>query len=105
MNTYTLPPFLPLPLPPFLCCFLSSFASSSLPLPLPPFLCLQMRGITGVAQPVGLYSVMIQISSHMLPSIHVIATARDSEVILGRDVLNHLIITLNGLAGVTEIEI
>ena len=66
---------------------------------------MQMRGITGVAQPVGLYSVMIQISSHILPSIHVIATARGSEVIPGRDVLNHLIITLNGLAGVTEIEI
>jgi hypothetical protein len=28
-----------------------------------------------------------------------------NEAILGRDVLNHLVVTLNGLAGVTEISV
>ncbi len=65
----------------------------------------RMRGITGVSQPVNLYLVTIQISIHRLPSMRVIATTPGNEVILGRDALNHLIITLNGLAGVTEIEI
>ncbi|MCX6048428.1 MAG: retroviral-like aspartic protease family protein [Chloroflexi bacterium] len=65
----------------------------------------RMRGVTGVAQQVNLYLVTIQISVHRLPAIRVIATTPGNEVILGRDVLNHLIVMLNGLAGVTEIEI
>jgi len=65
----------------------------------------RMRGITGVPQQVNLYRVTIEISVHRLPGIRVIASNLGSEVILGRDVLNHLIVTLNGLAGVTEVEI
>ncbi len=65
----------------------------------------RMRGITGVSQQVNLYLVTIQLSLHRLPGIRVIATASGNEVILGHDALNHLIITPNGLAGVTEIEI
>ena len=65
----------------------------------------QMRGIIGRSQEVDLYLVTIQISVHRLPGIRVIAANPGTEVILGRDVLNHLIVTLNGLAGVTEIEI
>ena len=65
----------------------------------------RMCGITGVSQQVNLYLVTIQLSLHRLPGIRVIATTSGNEVILGRDALNHLIITLNGLAGVTEIEI
>lgn len=65
----------------------------------------RMRGITEASRRVNLYSVVLQISIHRLPSIRVVGSAAGTEVILGRDVLNHLIITLNGLAGVTEIEI
>ncbi len=65
----------------------------------------RMRGITGASKRINLYSVTLQISSHRLSSIHVVGSAPGTEVILGRDVLNHLIVTLNGLAGVTEIEI
>ena len=65
----------------------------------------QMRGIIGRSQEVDLYLVTIQISIHRLPGIRVIAANPGTEIILGRDVLNHLIVALNGLAGVTEIEI
>src|SRR4051794_27884558 len=61
----------------------------------------RMRGIIGASRRVNLYSVTIQISTHRLPSIRVVGSAFGTEVILGRDVLNHLILTLNGLAGVT----
>jgi len=65
----------------------------------------RMRGITGSSKRVNLYSATLQISSHRLSSIHVVGSTSGTEVILGRDVLNHLIVTLNGLAGVTEIEV
>ena len=61
-----------------------------------------MRGVTGVAQMVDLYAVTIELGSQIVPAIWAIATL-DNEVILGRDVLNQLVITLNGPAEVTEV--
>jgi predicted aspartyl protease len=63
----------------------------------------QMRGIIGTAYPVDLYLVTVQMGSYTLSGIRAIAAAADAEPIIGRDVLNQLIITLNGLAGVTEV--
>jgi predicted aspartyl protease len=65
----------------------------------------RLRGISGGAEIVQLYGVTIRVQDHVLPSVHVVATAHGGEPILGRDVLNHLIVTLNGLAGVTEIAV
>lgn len=62
----------------------------------------QMRGVTGVAQTVDLYIITIEIGQQTVPAIRAIATL-DNEAIIGRDVLNQLVITLNGPAEITEI--
>jgi len=62
-----------------------------------------VSGISGVRQQVNLYLVDVQIGSYIVPSIRVVETNNQREAILGRDVLNQLIIKLNGLAQVTEI--
>jgi len=65
----------------------------------------QLRGVTGVAKRVGLYLVSIRISTHIAHVVHVVAGDKATEVILGRDVLNHHVVTLDGPAGVTEIRL
>ena len=62
-----------------------------------------VSGISGVRQQINLHLVDVQIGPHWVPAIRVIETANQREAILGRDVLNQLIVTLNGLAQVTEI--
>jgi len=62
-----------------------------------------VSGISGVRQPVNLRLVDVQVGSHLIPAVRVIETINQQEAILGRDVLNQLIVTLNGLAQVTEI--
>lgn len=64
----------------------------------------QMRGVTGMAYPVDLYSITVQIGPHTIPAVRAIAAAPDGETIVGRDVLNQLVVTLDGPAGVTEIK-
>ena len=61
----------------------------------------QMRGVTGVALTVDLYVVIIQIGRQVIHAIRAVAT-QDDEAIIGRDVLNQLVVTLNGPAEVTE---
>jgi predicted aspartyl protease len=63
----------------------------------------RMRGVIGPAQAVQLYQVAIQIGPYTIPAIRAIAADEDSPAILGRDVLNHLIVTLDGIAGTTEV--
>jgi len=63
----------------------------------------QMRGVTGVAQKVDCYRVTVRIGSQVIPGIRAIATTSSQEAIIGRDVLNQLVVTLNGLAQVVEI--
>lgn len=62
-----------------------------------------LRTVTGKRSLVDLYRVTIRIGPFHMPAIRAIATDRSSEAIIGRDVLNHLVVTLNGLAGITEI--
>lgn len=63
----------------------------------------QIRTVSGVAHSVELFSVVIQIGNIRLGGIRAVGMSNLAEPILGRDILNHLIVTLNGLAGVTEI--
>lgn len=63
----------------------------------------QMRGIAGKPVPVALYFVTVQIDNLNLPGIKAVASRSSNEAIIGRDVLNHLIVTLDGIAGQTEI--
>jgi predicted aspartyl protease len=63
----------------------------------------RMTGITGASTMVDLYMVQVQIGDFTLRGVKAVASRTGNEVILGRDVLNHLIITLDGIAGITEI--
>jgi hypothetical protein len=63
----------------------------------------RLRGVTGLSQLVNVYLVNLQVGTHVVRGVRVVSAPEESEFILGRNVLNHLIVTLNGLAGVTEI--
>jgi hypothetical protein len=62
-----------------------------------------MRGSTGGRIEVDLYLVAIRIGSNLIRGLHVVGIPNSNETIIGRDVLNQLIVTLNGHASVTEI--
>jgi predicted aspartyl protease len=63
-----------------------------------------LRTVTGMRSVVDLYPVVVEIGPFRFPNLKVIATNRDSEIIVGRDILEHLIVILDGLASVTEIK-
>ena len=62
-----------------------------------------MSTTTTARRLVNLYAVSLRIGSHERRAMSVVGSEDIEEVILGRDILNHMIVTLNGLAGVTEI--
>jgi hypothetical protein len=62
-----------------------------------------LRGTAASRMVVDRYWVSLGIGGHIWTPIQVVGAATDEEAILGRDVLNHLIVTLNGLASVVEI--
>ena len=62
----------------------------------------RIRGITGDTQFVDVYVANLYIGSHILHAVRLVGTESE-EAILGRNVLNQLTITLDGLASVTEI--
>ncbi len=64
---------------------------------------MQMRGVSGGSSLVNRYLVSLQIGSHKIPRVRAVASSQNGDALLGRDVLNHLIVTLNGLAATTEI--
>jgi len=63
-----------------------------------------LRGTTGSAQRLDRYTVRVRIEAQTIYAVSAVATAMGSEPILSRDVLNDLIMTLHGPAGVTEVE-
>jgi predicted aspartyl protease len=62
-----------------------------------------LRGITGERRAVKLYLVNLEIGPSRLRGIRVASMPMRTEFILGRNVLNQMTVTLNGLALVTEI--
>lgn len=62
-----------------------------------------VQDASGLRVPVAIYMVQLQIGSVVLPSIEVVGRIGLNETIIGRDMLNQFIVTLNGLANVTEI--
>ena len=60
-------------------------------------------GVYGQVRTVSVYPVDVQIGLLFIPSIQAIGVADDDEPLIGRNVLNHLIVTLDGIGGVTEI--
>lgn len=62
----------------------------------------QMRGVGDHPIVVEMYLVTLFVGEFTFPGIEVIAAAENSEALIGRDVLNQLIVPLNGLANVVE---
>jgi predicted aspartyl protease len=59
------------------------------------------RNVSGIRYRVSMYRVTLVIGSLDFYGIEAIANNQTNEVIVGRDVLNQLVVTLNGLAGET----
>jgi hypothetical protein len=62
-----------------------------------------VRDLYGIRHPASIYIVQLEVGDLILPGIEVIGRAGTTETIIGRDVLNQLIVTLNGLANIAEI--
>ncbi len=63
----------------------------------------QMRGVTGHPVIVETYLVKLRIGPLEFPGVEAVAMAPNSEALIGRDVLNQMVVTLNGLAHVVEL--
>jgi predicted aspartyl protease len=63
----------------------------------------RIKGILGDSQVADIYLVSLRIGPHLLSTLRVVAAAEGDEIILGRNVLNQLVVTLNGLASAVEI--
>lgn len=64
-----------------------------------------MHGVLGVGEPVDRYTVAISLSTLTLHGIDAVAVPTGTEGVIGRDVLNHLMLALNGPAHTTQITI
>jgi predicted aspartyl protease len=62
-----------------------------------------MRGMMSARSEVALYSLSLRVGSYVQGELSVVADPEGDEMVLGRDVLNHLQVTLNGIAGAVEI--
>jgi hypothetical protein len=63
-----------------------------------------IQDLSGIRYPVAIFSVEIHIGQIVLYGMDVVGRNQISEVIIGRDVLNQLIVLMNGLAYTTEIQ-
>lgn len=62
-----------------------------------------MRGVSGISYRVPMYIVALKIGVIDIFGIRAIGDRQNQDMIIGRDVLNQLIVTLNGLAQVVEL--
>lgn len=65
---------------------------------------LWMRGVTGSRVAVDLYLVRIRIGTNIVRGVHVVSIPSTVGSVIGRDVLNQLVITLDGPAEATIID-
>lgn len=56
------------------------------------------RNISGMRYRVAVYMINLSISSIIFSDVEVIANQQTDEIVLGRDILNELLVTLNGPA-------
>ncbi len=63
----------------------------------------RMRGVSGIGQSVEVFLVALEIGPIIIKGIRVIGDGEGNELIIGRNVLNQFVVTLNGLAGEVEI--
>lgn len=64
-----------------------------------------MRGVIGQSQTVDRYTITLRISKYIVQTVHAVAVSPEREAVVGRDVLNHMVTTLNGPAYTTEIAV
>lgn len=57
-----------------------------------------IRGVTGVRTLAETYLAIVHIGQQIIPVPAIVALLRGEEAVLGRDVLNHLVLTLDGPA-------
>ncbi len=63
----------------------------------------QIRGISGDSYPVAIYLANLRLGPYVISAVRVVAVPENAEIILGRNVLNQLVVTLDGITGVTQI--
>ncbi|MEZ4705732.1 MAG: retroviral-like aspartic protease family protein [Caldilineaceae bacterium] len=63
----------------------------------------RVRGVFGHVQVMNVYFVDIQIGDYQVPATHVVGLNPGETAIVGRDILNYLIVTLDGIGSITEI--
>jgi hypothetical protein len=62
-----------------------------------------MRSITGSRSIIDIYQIRLRLGPHTFPKVRVAADRYNPIMILGRDVLNQMVVVLKGLAAATEI--
>jgi predicted aspartyl protease len=63
----------------------------------------RLRSLWGEARMVRIFLVDLQIGDQVLPSVEVVADDAGSEILLGRNVLNSLILLLDGVHEQTDL--
>lgn len=63
----------------------------------------RVRSVFGHTRNVNLYFVDVQVGDYQVPAIQVIGIQSGETAIIGRDILNHLIVLLDGIGSTTEI--
>jgi len=63
----------------------------------------RMRSHWGVSRPVTIYLVDMDVAGFRLPGVEVIGDDQSNEILLGRNVLNKLVLLLDGPAKTTSI--
>lgn len=63
----------------------------------------QMVGVAGIGVQVELHLLSLHLGSISIRGVEAVADKQNDETIIGRNVLNQLIVILDGIAGVTEI--
>lgn len=63
-----------------------------------------IRSVSGKRASATLYTVSLQFAHYQRDRIDVVGNQDTDEVIIGRDVLNHLVVTLDGLANAVLVQ-
>ena len=63
----------------------------------------QMVGVASIGFQVELHLLILHLGPLTIYGVEAVADKQNREAIIGRNVLNQLVVTLNGLAGITEI--
>lgn len=58
---------------------------------------------SGISYQVEVYVIALRVGPYQHPAVEILANRQSNDVLLGRNVLNHMIVTLNGLAYMVEI--